>query len=58
MMEQSQDVAGARGGWPWPHGPWHVCALLLPALKLLLKDPVPAVRVKVAETLGRLIRIL
>uniref|UniRef100_A0A8C3U4J5 Maestro heat like repeat family member 1 n=1 Tax=Catharus ustulatus TaxID=91951 RepID=A0A8C3U4J5_CATUS len=29
-----------------------------PALKLLLKDPVPAVRIKVAETLGRLVRLL
>ncbi|XP_027766040.1 maestro heat-like repeat-containing protein family member 1 [Empidonax traillii] len=28
------------------------------ALNLLLKDPVPAVRIKVAETLGRLVRIL
>ncbi|XP_051630430.1 maestro heat-like repeat-containing protein family member 1, partial [Manacus candei] len=31
---------------------------LISALNLLLKDPVPAVRVKVAETLGRLVRIL
>ncbi|XP_065520234.1 maestro heat-like repeat-containing protein family member 1 isoform X5 [Lathamus discolor] len=31
---------------------------LLSALNLLLKDPVPSVRVKVAETLGRLVRIL
>ncbi|XP_053913705.1 maestro heat-like repeat-containing protein family member 1 isoform X2 [Cuculus canorus] len=31
---------------------------LLSALNLLLKDPIPAVRVKVAETLGRLVRIL
>ncbi|XP_050193492.1 maestro heat-like repeat-containing protein family member 1 [Myiozetetes cayanensis] len=31
---------------------------LISALKLLLKDPVPAVRIKVAETLGRLVRIL
>ncbi|KAM6282662.1 LOW QUALITY PROTEIN: maestro heat-like repeat-containing protein family member 1 [Porphyrio hochstetteri] len=31
---------------------------LISALNLLLKDPVPGVRVKVAETLGRLIRIL
>ncbi|XP_058280417.1 maestro heat-like repeat-containing protein family member 1 [Hirundo rustica] len=31
---------------------------LLSALKLLLKDPVPAVRIKVAETLGRLVRLL
>ena len=34
------------------------CALLPTALNLLLKDPVPAVRMKVAETLGRLVRIL
>ncbi|XP_057287917.1 maestro heat-like repeat-containing protein family member 1 [Pezoporus wallicus] len=31
---------------------------LISALNLLLKDPVPSVRVKVAETLGRLVRIL
>ncbi|CAN8183555.1 unnamed protein product [Coccothraustes coccothraustes] len=31
---------------------------LISALKLLLQDPVPAVRVKVAETLGRLVRLL
>nr|XP_038030606.1 maestro heat-like repeat-containing protein family member 1 isoform X6 [Anas platyrhynchos] len=31
---------------------------LISALNLLLKDPVPAVRMKVAETLGRLVRIL
>ncbi|KAM4792115.1 maestro heat-like repeat-containing protein family member 1 isoform 3-T16 [Cyanocitta cristata] len=31
---------------------------LISALKLLLKDPVPAVRIKVAETLGRLVRLL
>ncbi|XP_064594140.1 maestro heat-like repeat-containing protein family member 1, partial [Zonotrichia leucophrys gambelii] len=31
---------------------------LISALQLLLKDPVPAVRVKVAETLGRLVRLL
>ncbi|XP_030342903.1 maestro heat-like repeat-containing protein family member 1 isoform X2 [Strigops habroptila] len=31
---------------------------LISALNLLLKDPVPTVRVKVAETLGRLVRIL
>ncbi|KAM4878236.1 maestro heat-like repeat-containing protein family member 1, partial [Sylvia borin] len=31
---------------------------LISALKLLLKDPVPAVRLKVAETLGRLVRLL
>ncbi|XP_064010558.1 maestro heat-like repeat-containing protein family member 1 isoform X2 [Pogoniulus pusillus] len=31
---------------------------LISALNLLLKDPVPAVRVKVAETLGRLVRVL
>ncbi|KAM6349421.1 maestro heat-like repeat-containing protein family member 1 isoform 2-T2 [Podargus strigoides] len=31
---------------------------LISALNLLLKDPVPAVRVKVAEALGRLVRIL
>ncbi|XP_068789707.1 maestro heat-like repeat-containing protein family member 1 isoform X3 [Struthio camelus] len=31
---------------------------LISSLNLLLKDPVPAVRMKVAETLGRLVRIL
>ncbi|KAM4686238.1 maestro heat-like repeat-containing protein family member 1 isoform 2-T2 [Amazona ochrocephala] len=31
---------------------------LISALNLLLKDPVPSVRMKVAETLGRLVRIL
>ncbi|XP_053801907.1 maestro heat-like repeat-containing protein family member 1 [Vidua chalybeata] len=31
---------------------------LISALKLLLKDPVPAVRIKAAETLGRLVRLL
>lgn len=28
-----------------------------PALQLLLKDPAPAVRVKAAETLGRLVKL-
>ncbi|XP_067146160.1 maestro heat-like repeat-containing protein family member 1 isoform X6 [Apteryx mantelli] len=31
---------------------------LISSLNLLLKDPAPAVRVKVAETLGRLVRVL
>lgn len=54
-------AAGTRlwhGGVPALQPPQPRCALLLPALNLLLKDPVPAVRVKVAETLGRLVRIL
>ncbi|KAK2512477.1 hypothetical protein Q9233_016229 [Columba guinea] len=40
------------------HSPQVDLDQLISALNLLLKDPVPAVRVKVAETLGRLVRIL
>lgn len=65
-LEESQAVAspqassqpGAGGSGRAPPAPPHVPALLLAALNLLLKDPVPAVRMKVAETLGRLVRIL
>ncbi|OPJ77594.1 hypothetical protein AV530_008740 [Patagioenas fasciata monilis] len=50
----SRPALRAPGG-PWPSGD---AACPRQALNLLLKDPVPTVRVKVAETLGRLVRIL
>lgn len=56
------------GSWPpgeSGQGPWAVqkhpspaVAPRPPALQLLLKDPAPSVRMKAAETLGRLVKFV
>lgn len=68
-----REKAGCSDGWGGTGPSWVVACgegaeeglppnpfpvlLSSPALTVLLKDPVTAVRVKVAETLGRLVRI-